>query len=66
MENAADYVNSLGGTVAVAKGLKIPVSTVSSWKATNRIPEWRRPALEQLAAQQRKQASSVALDDTMT
>lgn len=49
MLTAAQIVEALGDTSAVATALSAPVSTVSSWKRKNSIPSWRRPALLNLA-----------------
>jgi hypothetical protein len=46
---ASQIIDLLGGTVAVAEGIGAPPSTVSSWKV-NGIPDWRKAALEMLAA----------------
>ncbi|WP_370670738.1 carph-isopro domain-containing protein [Sphingobium xenophagum] len=49
MQNAAEIVEALGGTVAVAKALDIAPTTVSSWKTAGRIPSWRMPVIRALA-----------------
>ncbi|WP_373438203.1 carph-isopro domain-containing protein [Sphingobium sp. Z007] len=49
MQNAAEIVEALGGTVAVAKALDIAPTTVSSWKTAGRIPPWRMPVIRALA-----------------
>jgi len=49
MQNAAEIVEALGGTVAVAKALDIAPTTVSSWKASGRIPPWRMSVIRALA-----------------
>ena len=46
---ARQIIMRLGGITAVANELGVPVSTVSSWGRSNRIPEWRQPALMRLA-----------------
>lgn len=51
MQNAADIIEALGGTVAVARALKLTPSTVSSWKGA-KIPSWRIDAIERLAKKQ--------------
>lgn len=51
MENAEQFINALGGTVAVANALGAPPSTVSSWKQANSIPHWRMAGLLALAAE---------------
>ena len=42
---------NLGGTVAMAKGLGLPLPTVSSWKQRGRIPDWYHDKIVKLAAQ---------------
>ncbi|PHP18304.1 MULTISPECIES: Cro/CI family transcriptional regulator [Sphingobium] len=49
MQKAADIIDALGGTSAVARALEITPSTVSSWKTSGRIPRWRMPLVEALA-----------------
>ncbi|MAO03596.1 MAG: hypothetical protein CL804_03575 [Citromicrobium sp.] len=46
--------DDLGGIVAVATELGLPVSTVSGWGLNNSIPSWREPALRELAAKKGK------------
>ncbi|WP_375284862.1 carph-isopro domain-containing protein [Sphingobium yanoikuyae] len=58
MRNAAEIVEALGGTVAVANALGIAPTTVSSWKKAGRIPPWRVPVIRQMA-----EKSSIALPD---
>jgi len=48
MENAADIIKALGGTVAVARALNLTPSTVSSWKGA-KIPSWRMDGITKLA-----------------
>ena len=43
------FLNELGGVVAVANALKAPISTVSSWAQSNKVPPWRRRDLRRLA-----------------
>lgn len=50
METIDKIIERLGGTVAVAAGLDLTPSTVSSWRQTGSIPLWRRPALIAFAA----------------
>ena len=45
METISDIIDRLGGTSAVAAGLALTPSTVSSWKTSGSIPSWRRPAV---------------------
>lgn len=52
MQNAADIIEALGGTVAVARALKLTPSTVSSWKGAKSIPDWRMPGIVKLARKQ--------------
>lgn len=49
METAADIINALGGTVAVATELELAPTVVSSWKSTGSIPKWRRSELHRMA-----------------
>lgn len=50
MMTAEQIIDALGGTVEVAKAIKAPPSTVSSWKgAKGGIPHWRMPAILRLA-----------------
>jgi hypothetical protein len=49
MQKAADIINALGGTVAVATALSLAPTTVSSWKSSNSIPKWRMPGVRLLA-----------------
>ena len=49
MMTAEQMIAALGGTVEVAKAIKAPPSTVSSWKTAGKIPHWRMPAITQLA-----------------
>ena len=46
----AAFIEALGGTTAVAVATGVPVSTVQSWKSAGRVPPWRQPALDKLAA----------------
>ena len=51
MDNAADIIEALGGTVAVARALDLAPTTVSSWKGA-KIPNWRKDAVAKLAEKQ--------------
>lgn len=46
---------ALGGTSTVATELRAPVQTVSSWRSKRAVPDWRRPALLDVA--RRRQAN---------
>lgn len=46
---ADQIIDALGGTVAVAEALRLPPTTVSSWRPVNFIPEWRHGPLLSLA-----------------
>lgn len=46
---ASNIIDQLGGLTEVSRQLSVPVTTVSSWKGRNVIPEWRQPALLRLA-----------------
>lgn len=46
----ADRVlKALGGPSQAARVLKLPVSTVHSWKTNNGIPRWRWPEIHRAA-----------------
>lgn len=49
MSTVKSFIDELDGTVKVAEALGLPVSTVSGWNLSNRIPSWREPALRELA-----------------
>lgn len=49
MDTPSELIDELGGTSAVAVELNLTPSTVSSWKTAGRIPNWRLPAIRQLA-----------------
>jgi uncharacterized protein YjcR len=49
---ADDIIQSLGGLSAVANQLGVPVTTVSSWKQRDNIPEWRQAKVLELAMAQ--------------
>lgn len=49
MLTVKQFIDSIGGTVAVAAALKLPISTVSGWNINNSIPGWREEALRKLA-----------------
>ena len=55
MQTVKDFMNELGGTVEVAAVLGVPISTVSGWNLSNRIPHWRVPAVKALAKKLGKQ-----------
>jgi len=44
-----EHLTALGGIVAVAKALGLPISTVSGWSINNRVPGWRVDALRALS-----------------
>lgn len=50
MQTVDQFIDALGGTVAVATALDLTPSTVSSWKGSGSIPKWRMEGLRQLAA----------------
>jgi hypothetical protein len=56
MHTIEQFIDALGGTVAVATALELAPTTVSSWKSADSIPKWRRRDLSVLA-----QAKQVAL-----
>jgi hypothetical protein len=47
--STAEIIDQLGGLSEVARQLSVPVTTVSSWKIRNIIPEWRQTAVMRLA-----------------
>ena len=49
MSTAADIIEALGGTFAVARALNIAPTTVSSWKQSGSIPQWRMDGVMALA-----------------
>lgn len=49
MQTVEQFIDALGGTVAVAAAAEAPPSTVSSWKTANSIPRWRMTVLKFLA-----------------
>lgn len=54
MQTVKQFIDSIGGTKAVAEALGLPVSTVSGWNINNSIPNWRVGALASLAAKEGK------------
>lgn len=50
MQTVEQFIDALGGTIAVASALDLAPTTVSSWKASGSIPKWRIEGLRQLAA----------------
>lgn len=52
MQNVGQFIDALGGTVAVANAMELAPTTVSSWKSSNSIPKWREPALRTFANEQ--------------
>ena len=54
MQTVTEFINTLGGTVAVANALELAPTTVSSWKASGSIPKWRMEGLVRLAQEQGK------------
>ena len=51
MQTVEQFIDALGGTVAVANALGLAPTTVSSWKPANSIPKWRVDALRAFAAE---------------
>lgn len=49
MTDAAQFIDALGGTNKVANALALAPTTVSSWKSSGSIPEWRMDKLKRLA-----------------
>lgn len=54
MQTVKEFIDSIGGTKAVAEALGLPVSTVSGWNINNSIPNWRVAAVAALAAKEGK------------
>ena len=48
MTDAAQFIDALGGTNKVANALALAPTTVSSWKSSGSIPEWRMDKLKRL------------------
>lgn len=51
MTQAAQIVDALGGTSAVAAALELTPSTVSSWKTSGRIPRWWKKGIDEIATE---------------
>ncbi len=49
MQTVEQFIDALGGTVAVATALDLTPSTVSSWKTSGSIPRWRNDGIVKLA-----------------
>jgi hypothetical protein len=49
MQTVEQFIDKLGGTVAVATALDLTASTVSSWKTSGSIPKWRLEGLRMIA-----------------
>ena len=49
MQTVEQFIDALGGTVAVANALELAPTTVSSWKSSGSIPKWRMEKLLTLA-----------------
>jgi hypothetical protein len=49
MQTVDQFIDALGGTVAVATALGLANTTVSSWKTSGSIPKWRMEGVRQLA-----------------
>jgi hypothetical protein len=45
----SSIIISLGGSSRLSRETGWPLTTIDSWKRSNRIPEWRRPYLAQVA-----------------
>lgn len=50
MQTVEQFIDELGGTVAVATALDLAPTTVSSWKSSGSIPKWRMEGIRKLAA----------------
>jgi hypothetical protein len=51
MNTVEQFIDALGGTVAVANAMDLAPTTVSSWKSSNSIPKWRLDGLRTLASE---------------
>lgn len=49
MATARAIIDDLGKARKVADELGLPLSTVTSWAQFNHIPDWRKPALLEMA-----------------
>lgn len=49
MSDLVDLIDALGGVSALARDMGVPVQTVHSWKAAERVPQWRLDALRTAA-----------------
>jgi hypothetical protein len=48
---ARDIIQKLGGIKPLSDSMGIPLTTISSWARSNRIPDWRQPKLLELAVE---------------
>lgn len=60
MADVAAIIEELGDATAVARAIRVPVTTVHSWKRSGFVPEWRIEPLVKLA---RKQGKPIAASD---
>lgn len=51
MQTVEQFIDALGGTIAVAAELDLAPTTVSSWKSSGSIPKWRMDGLRRIAAE---------------
>jgi hypothetical protein len=58
MATAQDIIERLGGMAAVARKLKLPLTTVQGWQVANHFPDWRKEALIRLAMDEGKPLST--------
>lgn len=49
MQTVEQFIDALGGTVAVAVALDLAPTTVSSWKSSGSIPKWRMDGIRSFA-----------------
>jgi hypothetical protein len=61
MDVTAEIFDVLGGATAIANAISEPVQTVHSWKASKRIPPWRRKRLLDLKPVEGKALSASAV-----
>ena len=53
METAAELIDALGGVTYVSERLRLPVSTVGTWRTRNAVPVKRWLGLIELAREKR-------------
>lgn len=46
MSTAKEQITALGGVIAAGRTLGVPATTVQHWYTSDRIPPWRRAAVD--------------------